>query len=255
MPAILRIIATASLGSGLLGASPAYAGEDMAGLSPLTISGNAALVSDYRFRGISQTGGDPALQGSLAIAHESGVYAGAWASTVDFGKFGAAADSAYGNVELDLYAGWAGDLAPGLKADAGLLYYAYPDGNSGNPEFFEPYVSLSTTLGLAQFRWGLNYAWKQPALGGSDNVYTHANLDVGIPTTPLTASAHIGYSDGALAPGIQAGGRDRTGLDYSLGLSASMMGVSLGLSYVGVQGPSVKGITDDTVIATLSFGF
>ncbi len=66
------------------------------------ITGNAAVLSDYNWRGITQTSQDPALQGGIDYAHESGFYLGAWASNVDFG------DCCDENVEIDLYTGFRG---------------------------------------------------------------------------------------------------------------------------------------------------
>lgn len=245
---------TCTLTLGLV-ADPARAQEEGQAQSDISVSGSVTLVSDYRFRGVSQTGGDAAVQGTINLNHSSGFYAGLWASTVHFDKFGPAADARYGNAELDLYAGWTGEVTPGLTADAGLLYYVYPDGASEKPELFEPYASVSTTLGPARLKLGATYAWKQSSLGKMDNLQLYTNVDVGIPSTPLTASAHLGYTDGALAPSWQAGTNDRTSFDYSLGLSATIRGLTLGLSYVGSQGPNIDGLTNDTVVASLSYGF
>ena len=64
----------------------------------LTFTGSAALTSDYRYRGMTQTQSDPAVQGGFALAHSSGVYAGVWGSNVNFG-------SADPHLELDPYVG------------------------------------------------------------------------------------------------------------------------------------------------------
>ena len=70
--------------------------------SPHTITGNISLVSDYRFRGISQTFGKPALQGGIDYAHEpTGIYLGNWNSNVNEG-----AGFPQGNLEMDFYGGW-----------------------------------------------------------------------------------------------------------------------------------------------------
>jgi uncharacterized protein (TIGR02001 family) len=229
--------------------------QDAEAQSDLKVSGSVTLVSDYRFRGVSQAGGDAAVQATINLNHSSGFYAGVWASNVSFDKFGPAADELYGNAEIDLYAGWSGEVASGLTADAGLLYYVYPDGAFKKPEVFEPYASLSTTLGPARLKVGATYAWKQSSLGNMDNLQVYTNVDVGIPSTPLTASAHLGYTDGALAPPWQVGTGDRTGFDYSLGLSAVVKGVTLGVAYIGTEGPNIDGITDDAVVASISYGF
>ena len=67
----------------------------------VTISGGVAGVTQYRFRGVELSDEKPALQAWVEVTHEGGVYAGAWASSIDgFGEIGGS------NVELDLYAGY-----------------------------------------------------------------------------------------------------------------------------------------------------
>lgn len=240
------IIAVAAL-SGAFVAVPAFAEDAPAG--DLTVTGTVALVSDYRFRGVSQTGGDPAIQGSINLNHSSGLYVGAWSSSISGG-------AVYGSQELDLYAGITREIASGVTADAGLLYYAYPSGHVGKAEFFEPYASVSTTYGPAKIKLGVNYAWDQAAIGNDDNIYAYGNVDFGIPSTPLTLSAHAGYQDGNLSGPFLAGSTKRHGWDYSVGASATVLGkVTLGVSYVGIEGPVVNRLTDDQVVGTLSVAF
>jgi hypothetical protein len=66
------------------------------------VTGTVTVVSDYDFRGITQSAQDPALQGSIDYAHDSGFYIGAWASNIDFG------DEFDADVEVDVYAGFRG---------------------------------------------------------------------------------------------------------------------------------------------------
>ena len=80
-----------------------------------TITGNAGLFSDYRFRGISQTDKKPAFQGGFDVAHSSGLYIGNWNSNVDSDLYSGA------NIEMDFYAGFKGAVA-----DTGAIYYYYP---------------------------------------------------------------------------------------------------------------------------------
>lgn len=229
--------------------------QDIPEPAALTISGNVALVSDYRFRGLSQSGGDPAVQGAITVTHESGIYVSAWSSSIDLSKIGAGA--VYGSQELDLTAGWSREIASGLTADLGLTYYAYPGGQVGKADFFEGYGSLATTYGPARLKLGLNYAWAQDGLGEADNFYAHASADAAIPTTPVTVTARLGYQDGPLAGAwIASAGARRHSWDWSLGASVTVLGrLTLGASYVGVSGPSLAGVTDDQVVASLSVGF
>lgn len=241
---------------------PAYADETDPPPA-ITVTGNVALVTDYRFRGLSQSNGDPAIQGGININHASGFYVGVWSSSLDFSQF-PAIDDVYGEQELDVFGGWTGSVGGGVTADVGLLYYAYPGGHTGNAEFFEPYASLSTTLGPATAKLGVAYAWSQKGLdinadgNNDDNLYVYMDLGAGIPDTPVSLSGHIGYTDGALSPKFATGATTgySSGWDYSLGATYSVTkNLSLGVSYVGVDGATVDGYSDDTVIGTLKLSF
>ncbi len=240
--------------AGLALSTPVFAqdeepADDSGGLS---VSGNVAITSDYRFRGVSLSGGDPAIQGGVTVSHDSGFYAGTWASSIDDGG-----TDIYGDMELDMFAGWSGNLAEAVGIDVGLLYYAYPTNASGfDAEYFEPYATVSSTLGPVEAKLGVNYAWEQDSLGGGDNLYFHTELAADIPTTSLTLNAHLGYTDGALAPPLLAGTADDTGFDWSVGASMSVLGtLGVAVAYTGVEGPSLDGFTDDAIVATLSASF
>jgi uncharacterized protein (TIGR02001 family) len=256
------VAATLVFGSGLA-AVPASA-DEADPPKAITFTGNVALVSDYRFRGLSQSSGDPAIQGSININHSSGFYAGLWASSTSFKVLGPAADAVYGSQELDLYAGWTGPIASGLTFDGGLLYYAYPSGHVGKAEYFEPYASLAGTIGPVTAKAGLAYAWKQAALdfngGGKkdDNIYVYGELSAGIPNTPVSLNSHIGYTKGALSPKFATGASANFdgGFDYSVGASyAITKNLSVGASYVAVDGKSIKNYSDDTVVGTIKLTF
>ncbi|MEY4721454.1 MAG: hypothetical protein RIQ46_1179, partial [Pseudomonadota bacterium] len=124
LTSVRGLLAATVLAGSMLAVTPALADETEAP-AEFTFSGNAALVTDYRFRGISLSAGDAAIQGTINVNHASGFYAGVWGSSLE--------DSAvYGHTELDVYAGWTGEVAPGLTADVGLLYYVYPNGKVGD---------------------------------------------------------------------------------------------------------------------------
>ena len=242
--------AAIALTAAALVASPSAA-EEGAGPAPVSVSGNVTLVTDYRFRGVSLSGGDPAIQGGITVSHDSGLYAGTWASSIDDGG-----TDIFGDAEVDLFGGWSGSVAEGIGLDVGMLYYAYPGNAKGvDAEFFEPYATISGQLGPVQAKLGVNYAWDQKAIAG-DNLYVHTELSSGIPTTPVTLSAHLGYTNGSLAPTLLAGTNDDSALDWSLGASATVLGkLTLGVSYVGVEGPSIDGLTDDTVVVSFGASF
>ena len=104
------------------------------------VSYNAAIASDYRYRGLSQTRLDPALQGGVDYVHgPTGLYVGTWLSTIKWTK-DLGGD---GNIEWDIYGGKRGQLTADLSYDVGGLYYYYPD-NGLNPRAntFELYGRL-----------------------------------------------------------------------------------------------------------------
>src|SRR3546814_6725798 len=88
------------------------------------VAGGVSAVSDFRFRGISLSDEDVAVQGTITFAHDGGFYAGTWASSLEDSPL-------YGHTEVDLYAGWSGDIASGTKLDVGLTYYLYPNREDG----------------------------------------------------------------------------------------------------------------------------
>lgn len=218
------------------------------GESGFEVSGNVTLASDYRFRGVSFSDGDIALQGGIDLAHSSGFYIGTWASSISGG-------SPYGELELDFYAGWSGDVADGVTVDVGLLYYIYPTENelatllNVETDYFEPYASISTTLGPVGAELGVAYAWEQDSLGGGDNFYIYTDFEVGIPSTPFSLTAHLGYTDGVFATAL-----DGDSFDWGLGLSAALSdNLSIGVNYVDTEGPSIEDFTDAGIFASITY--
>ena len=86
-----------------------------------SLSFNVGAVSDYRYRGISQSRLKPAMQGGFDYADKSGFYVGAWASSIKWIK-DAGGDA---SVEVDLYGGYKGALGV-VSYDLGFLRYEYP---------------------------------------------------------------------------------------------------------------------------------
>lgn len=107
---------------------------------------NAAVVSDYRYRGISQTRLEPAVQGGADyVNNPTGLYAGTWLSTLKFIEDA----GGNGNVEWDIYGGKRGQLTDGISYDVGVLSYVYPS-NQLRP-------SINTTEAYAQIGYGPAY--------------------------------------------------------------------------------------------------
>lgn len=234
----ISIAAAAAVMATTLIAMPAAA-QDTDPPKAITVTGDAAIVSDYRFRGVSRSDEDVAVQGGVTVAHESGFYAGAWASTLrGWGASGGA------DLELDLIGGYRFNVTEGGTLDVGATWYLYP-GGARNSGVIEPYAKLSGTIGPLTALAGVAYAPKQQALanvsgtGGSrsrseDNLYLWGDFSAGIPRTPVTARAHIGYSDGNPGLGPNGASMAPTGRywDWSLGADYALGAVTLGAAYV-----------------------
>ena len=231
----------------LLSVAPAFAQDAAMPAPDIAVSGSAMLISDYRFRGVSQSDDRMALQGGITLTHKDGAYAGAWASNLSgWGTFGGA------NMELDLLAGYKRSLTGNLALDVGLTWYMYP-GGADKSDFAEPYVKFSGTAGPTSLTAGVAYAPKQEALGrwyrtgadavsgtythpGSrgDNLYIWGDAAVALKGTPLSAKAHIGHSDGNRGLGPNATSVAPTGAywDWSVGMDAVWRNLTLGVAYV-----------------------
>ncbi|MGC4252629.1 MAG: TorF family putative porin [Sphingobium sp.] len=227
----------------LMPTMPALAQEEPA--APVTVSGSVALVSDYRFRGVSQSDKGMAVQGGVTLTHESGLYAGTWGSSLSgWGTFGGS------NMELDLFAGYAIPLG-GATLDVGLTWYMYPSG-ADTTDFAEPYIKLSGDVGPVSALVGVAYAPKQKALGKvynsaasvlpdnpgkkNDNFYVWGDVSGSIPETPVTLKAHIGWSKGNSGLGPNGTSLAPTGkyLDWMVGADVAIPGTPLtaGIAYV-----------------------
>jgi len=156
------------------------------------LSLNAALTSDYRYRGISQTRLEPALQGGADVVHNaSGLYAGVWASTIKWTR-DAGGD---GDVEIDLYTGMRGEVASGIGYDVGVLTYVYPSNGLAHVPGF---ASANTTEVYGQLSYGpalVKYSHAVTNLFGfvdsksSGYLDLAANLDAG---NGMTVNLHAG---------------------------------------------------------------
>lgn len=153
------------------------------------ISYNAALTSEYRYRGLSQSRFDPALQGGADYTHNpSGFYAGTWLSTIKWTK-DLGGD---GDVEVDLYAGKRGQITPEISYDVGGLYYWYPSNHlKPNANTFELYGQVG--YGPAYIK----YSHSTTNLFGTSNSKQSGYLDLGanVPLTVmegLVLNLHVG---------------------------------------------------------------
>ena len=233
-------------------ATPAVAAEIGGGFS---VNGSATVVSDYRFRGISQTDKDFAVQGGITVSHASGVYFGVWGSSIDDYVAGGS------DQELDIIGGFKTTFG-GTTLDVGFIYYYYPGAEKIVPgldtDFFEPYVALSHTFGPVTGKISAAYAPKQSALsvgfGNEDNLYVAADLSAGVPGTPITISGHVGHSFG---PSYLTIGDEYT--DWNVMASYTTGPVTLGVAYVDTNknafSPSGRNISKAGVVGSIGVSF
>jgi uncharacterized protein (TIGR02001 family) len=221
------------------------------------LSATAAVVSDYDFRGITQSRQEPAFQGSVDWSSESsGFYASAWASTIDFGYGyycdpnlqegdpGEPADAFYctdevdgaeggrrvrldqPKVELDLVLGYAGEITDNWGYDVGGVWYTYLGGDDLNADidYGEIYAGLN-------FRAIAAKVWYSPDYGNANESawYAELNGDASLPWG-LTALLHAGYSGGQYWSSDDIGLDEY--LDWSVGLARSFGPLEVTLKWI-----------------------
>jgi uncharacterized protein (TIGR02001 family) len=207
---------------------------------------NVGAVTDYRYRGISQTRLKPALQGGVDYA-AGAFYVGAWASTIKWIKdAGGGAD-----VELDLYGGYKGEFSKGFGYDVGVLAYIYPGHDlQVSPQTTEIYGAL--TYGPAT----LKYSHSVTNLFGFDDSKNSGYIDLAATfeiTDGWMITPHIGrqtvknfgaasYTDASLTVF-----KDFSGLVVSLAAVDARTGV-----YVG---PNNKDLGKRSLVAGVKYNF
>ncbi len=236
---ILKLASMSVAISAIAISAPAFAQEAAEeATGPVTLTGGVAVVSDYRFRGVSLSDKEFAVQPYLTVKHESGLYVGTWASNL--------ADNAGDDVEVDLYAGFAGGEE--VTYDIGATYYVYPGVSSFN--YVELTGKLGSTVGPATVGVQLSYVPSQDNTGDNDNIYFGTNAAIAIPNSPISIVGTMGIEDGAFTAGSEK-------VDWSLGLTAAVSGFTLGVSYVDANRETIFAPRDSAagVVFSVSYGF
>lgn len=169
---------TALIGLGLAAASVASA----------EITGNVSLVSEYAFRGISQTWERPAIQGGFDYTHSSGFYLGTWASNVSSNTFPNA------NMEWDFYGGYNGKINDDLSYNVGLLQYYYPGGKTSSSSPNDKFNTLEAYAGIT-WKW-LNLKYSHTLtdyFGVSNTGFQPCNFNTGVCDAANGDSKGSGY--------------------------------------------------------------
>jgi uncharacterized protein (TIGR02001 family) len=235
---ILKLAAVSVAMGAFAAATPAFAQEAEEESGPITISGGVTVVSDYRFRGVTLSDKDFAVQPTITISHESGFYVGAWGSNLS--------ENTGDDVEVDLYAGFSG--GEDMTYDIGATYYLYPGVSSLN--YVEFTGKLGSTFGPATVGVQLSYVPSQDNTGNSDNIYYGSSASIALPDSPFSVVGTIGVEDGAFTAGNEK-------VDWSLGLTAETYGFVLGVSYVDTNRRSIFAFEDSKagIVFSVNYGF
>jgi len=190
---------------------PAFAQDAEEASGPFSF--NLGVVSDYAFRGVSQTNEGPAVQGGIDWSHDSGLFVGTWASNVDF------VDGDQANFEFDFYVGWAGNFSDTLSYKATLLTYVYSDHSAYN------YTELLFGLGVGDYL-GFQIGYSNDVFNSSETgIYYQATGTYPLPWGELTLNGAVGHYD-------LEDSNDGSYEDVLVGLSKSFGPMSVDLNYV-----------------------
>ncbi|WP_158636506.1 TorF family putative porin [Luteimonas marina] len=231
-----KIAAATLLSAGLLMAGNVAASE---------VSGDITVVSDYLFRGVTQTDEKPALQGGVTWTHDSGFYVGAWGSSISW--LSDSDPDVSSQVELDGFLGYAGSFGESdFGYDVGVNYYWYPGSYPSGfdkADTTEVYVGLSWKFLSAKYWYAVTDLFGIPDSDGSTNLDLSASLEF---ADGWSGSAAVGKQ------WVKGVGGTGTYAFWSVGVDKSFdSGFGIGLSYNDndLIGP------DETFVLSLSKSF
>lgn len=184
------------------------------------LSFNAGAVTDYRYRGLSQSRLEPALQGGADFT-KGGFYVGTWASTIKWIK-----DSGGdGNVEVDLYGGYKGSVNKDLSFDVGVLSYQYPSNDlSVDATTHEVYGALTFGPVTAKYSHSVSNLF-----GTADSKNSgYLDLSGSFEWEGLSLVPHIGYQK-------VTNHSDISYTDYSFTVSKDFNGLAVSGALIGTD--------------------
>lgn len=199
---------------------------------------NVGVVNNFVYRGISQSGGKPAIQGGFDY-ERSGFYAGLFGSSSSFytniaKETNGAVGAANSSVELDTYLGYKNKFAGDFNYDVGFLRYNFPgdvapNGISGDTN--EIYGALGfKKLVNVKYSYSLGNTFGIDKAKGTNYIEINANVPL---MEGLTLNAHVGKQTfkGTTADALAAAGATPTNTDYKIGLTEKIEDYELGLAY------------------------
>lgn len=200
-------------------------------------SGNVSFVTDYKFRGISQTSNNAAIQGAMTFTHDSGAYFTAWGSSIA---------NVNGGLELDTLLGYAGTSGD-FSYDVGVMRYNYPGndnstraagaayGSSKRLAYNEAYASVSAYGGKVGAAVSDDYFGDT---GKFYYLYGEYSKEI---ADGFSVVSHVGYNhlqDAAAynkLTGFANPNNEKSYVDYKLGVTKTVAGIGFDLSYVGTD--------------------
>jgi uncharacterized protein (TIGR02001 family) len=204
------------------------------------LSFNLSVTSDYRFRGISQSRLDPAVQAGADYALPGGFYIGTWASSIkwikDAGRI-AGIDTGSAPLELDIYGGYKGEITKELTYDVGVLQYIYPSNSLKNipgnysPATTELYGALSYGIGTIKYSHAVTRLFGFASSKNSGYLEAAAAIDAGY---GVTITPHIGYQK------VQHNS-NYSYTDYSLTAAKDYWGFTFSGAIVGTDTKDIAG--------------
>ncbi len=250
-PTSLFVLSTLLVGSAAMAqtqaAEPAY-----------TLAYNVGVVSDYRFRGISQTSFKPALQAGVDFAHKSGFYLGAWGSNIKWIKDYIGASD--GTLEVDLYGGYKGEISKDFTYDLGVITYQYPsnttaDKTGANANTTEVYGALTYSIVTAKYSQSTGNFVANANSANSRYFELAANFDLG---NGFTLTPHVGRQT---IPNQTNDAGDYT--DYSLtlakdfgnGLTATVAAIGTNASDAFYKVPGFDNLGKSTLAVGAKYSF
>jgi len=191
----------------------------------IQIDGSAALVSDYRYRGISLSDGRPAIQGGLELTAD-GWFAGGWTSTTR--------NNENSGSEVDLYAGRRGMIGTSHYM---LTGYYYVDPRRSVMNYAELQALVSRPVGKIELEFETSVAPEQAHLDEPD-FYLAAGLSLPLENHSISLSVHAGYEDGSW---------DHKA-DWDVGADYHHASLHIGAHLIGAQGGGCRSATARTAL-------
>ena len=233
-------------------AAPAAAPEPA---SSLTF--NVGVVSDYRFRSVSQTSFKPALQVGVDFAHKSGLYVGAWGSNINWIKDYIGATD--GTLEVDVYGGYKGEIAKDFSFDVGVITYQYPNNTADrvtvNANTTEVYGALTFGIVTAKYSQSTGNFIANPDSKGSYYVELAAAFDLG---GGFSLTPHVGRQSIPNQTGSAGDYTDYSltvGKDFGNGLTASLAAMTSDAKDSFYKVPGFDNLGKNAVTVGLKYTF